>query len=85
MDKHTERCFEIFKLTLCCRNSSKSMYSVYYHTLSKKNVRQLPKISDVEINIVGFFLKNGTDNTERTLVHLVYFYINEYYIKYTTL
>ena len=61
------------------------MYSIHYHTLSRKNVRQLPKISDVEINIVVFCLKNGMDNAERTLAHFVYFDINENYIKYTTL
>ena len=39
----------------------------------------------MEINIVVFYLKNGMDNTEKNLDQLVYFYINEYYIKYTTL
>ena len=61
------------------------MYSIHYHTLRRKNGRQLPKISDVEINIVVFCLKNGMDNAERTLAHLCYFDIHEYYIKYTTL
>ena len=46
---------------------------------AEKNVRQLPKISDVEINIVVFCLKNGMDNAERTFAHLVYFGINEDY------